>query len=202
MNPSIFDSKKRPSQNDGFAMDVNITQYKEKYRMEPPKLISKPPPKFYEVQEQFMQRGFMEMKDVIQKRVQEHIKLAKRMQYHKVKCDIELESVEIEPVTLYTVHGEQIKSFKHISPDCKIIIVSLDGIFRGLHNTLRPKETVKQRIIKEKETRNTFNMIKSEFSKSIGVPKIRPSTKSMSNSRKKINSKQIEALDSRVEVRM
>ena len=160
VNLSIFDSKKRPSQNDGFAMDISVTQFKEKYRMEPPRLISKPPPKFFEVQEQFMQRGFMEMKDAIQKRVQEHIRLAKRMQYHKVNCDIELEPVEIDPVTLYSIHGEKITSFKHISHDCKIIIVSLDGIFRGLNNTLRPKETVKQRIIKEKETRNNFNVIK------------------------------------------
>lgn len=65
--PQLGIDCKKWSESDGFAIRVNVTKYIEKYKMEPPKLIRRPPKKFYEVQEQFMQRGFLEMKDSIQK---------------------------------------------------------------------------------------------------------------------------------------
>ena len=77
-------SRKRSSANDGFALDLNISKYMRKYKMEPPKLVKKPPQKFFEVQEQFMQRGFFEMKEWIKSRVEEHLRLVNQKAQHNI----------------------------------------------------------------------------------------------------------------------
>jgi len=111
-----------------------------------------------------MQRGFLEMWESIRKRVWEHISLAKREKYHRVNWDIELEPVEIDSVTLFTVHGDKIQSFEDISEDWKVIIASLDGVFKGLNNTMRPKEVVKQRILDERRRRKAMDWLTNDFS--------------------------------------
>jgi len=135
--------------------------------MEPPKLIRKPPQQFFDVQTQFMQRGFLEMKDWLKQKVQQHFSIVKQKQHHRVQWDIELEPIEIDHISLFTVNGEELNSFKDIKPDCKAIIISTDTIFRGLQNTLRPKEISKQRILQEKNTRNIYKELKQDFSEEI-----------------------------------
>ena len=105
------------NEKDGFVVRINITYYKEKYKMEEPNLIKKPQKQFYEIQEEFLQRGFLEMKNYIQRQIEEHFEFKKREAFYKVSCDINLENVEIESVTLFTVNGEKIESLKDIQPD-------------------------------------------------------------------------------------
>ena len=149
---------------DGFLIDLNVTKYKMKYKMEPPKLVVKPPQSFYDMQAQFMQRGFMEMKDWLKQQVHQHLLAASQLKYHKVKCNIEVENIEVDKVTLFTVNGEEINSFDDIHPDCKAIVLSTDGVFRGLVNSLRPAEISEQRIIHEKSIRQVFKDVKEDFS--------------------------------------
>lgn len=78
---------------------------------------NKPHKQFYEIQEEFMQRGFMELKNYIQQQINEHFQLKKREEFHKVKCDINLEKIEIDSVTLFTVNGDKIESLKEIQLD-------------------------------------------------------------------------------------
>ena len=97
-----------------------------------------------------MQRGFMELKNYIQQQINEHFQLKKREEFHKVKCDINLEKIEIDPVTLFTVNGDKIESLKEIQQDWKIIVASINGIFQGLKNTNKPEDKIEQRILNEK----------------------------------------------------
>ena len=97
-----------------------------------------------------MQRGFMELKNYIQQQIKEHFQLKKREEFHKVKCDINLEKIEIDPVTLFTVNGDKIESLKEIQQDWKIIVASINGIFQGLKNTNKPEDKIEQRILNEK----------------------------------------------------
>ena len=97
-----------------------------------------------------MQRGFMELKNYIQQQIKEHFQLKKREEFHKVKCDINLEKIEIDPVTLFTVNGDKIESLKEIQLDWKIIVASINGIFQGLKNTNKPEDKIEQRILNEK----------------------------------------------------
>lgn len=157
-------SRKRSSVNDGFAIDLNISQYIRKYKMSPPKLVRKPPKSFFEVQEQFMRRGFEEMKEWLKSKIEEHLKLVSQQNKHKINCDIETTPVHIEEITLFTIRGEVIQGFEQIDQDSNIIIISTDGVFKGLSNTLRPSDFSKQRILNEKHTRNTFNNVKEQFS--------------------------------------
>jgi hypothetical protein len=69
--------------------------------MHPPKLIKKPPQNFFDVQEQFMQRGFLEMKESIKKKLQEATPDKK----------------EIDSIQLFTVLGDEISSFNDITPE-------------------------------------------------------------------------------------
>ena len=97
-----------------------------------------------------MQRGFMELKNYIQQQINEHFQLKKREEFHKVKCDINLEKIEIDSVTLFTVNGDKIESLKEIQLDWKIIVASINGIFQGLKNTNKPEDKIEQRILNEK----------------------------------------------------
>ena len=100
-------------------------------------------------------------------KAQDHIKAKKRELYHKVEWDIDLENVELEPITLFTINGKMISSFGDIDLNWKLIVISLDGEFKGLWNTLKPDDQTKQRIVKEKQTRNSFKIIQDDFSQKI-----------------------------------
>ena len=100
-------------------------------------------------------------------KAQEYIKAKKREQFHKVEWDIDLESVELEPITLFKIDGDEITSFSDIDESWKLLVISLDGEFKGLRNTLRPEDHIKQRIVKEKQTRNSFKAIQNEFSNKV-----------------------------------
>lgn len=154
--------KKKASEYDGFAIKVNITKYIEKYKMNPPKLIRKPPKKFYKVQEQFFKRGFLEMKDVLQRRAKDHITMKKLEE-----GQVEAEETDIGPITLFTVHGNKISSFTDITEDMKVMVISLDGTFNGLSNSLRSRDNVKTRILNEKKTRHVFKKLQKDFTKNL-----------------------------------
>lgn len=78
-----------------------------------------------------------------------------------------MENVELEPITLFTINGKMISSFGDIDLNWKLIVISLDGEFKGLWNTLKPDDQTKQRIVKEKQTRNSFKIIQDDFSQKI-----------------------------------
>lgn len=69
----------------------------------------------------------------------------------------------MKKISLFTVEGKEISSFKDISSSCKVIIVSLDGTFQGLRNTLRSENIQKQRILQEESTRGIFDDIRKKF---------------------------------------
>lgn len=166
MNPNLYTDRKRSSQYDGFSIDINVSKFIRKYKMDPPKLVKNPSAEYYKVQEKFMERGFEELKDWLKSQVQWHFKQVKQQEYHNIKCDLETNPVYVENLDLYSVSGDQILSFKDISEDFRAIIISLDGQFRGIHNTLKPKDLIKRRILNEKQVRKIFDSCKNEFSNS------------------------------------
>ncbi|CAI2367558.1 unnamed protein product [Moneuplotes crassus] len=152
------------SLHDGFVLDLNITHFHKKYKIEPPKLLKKPPAEFFELRDEFLKRSFMEMKDWIQQQVYDH--LAKEVQRLVARGEIvDTDCGYSKKISLFTVNGSKIKSFNNISPDLKVIIISLDGAFRGLQNSLKPSDSQKLRIIQEDNMRNAYFQLQKAFAK-------------------------------------
>ena len=78
-------------------------------------------------------------------------------------CDITIENVSIDSVTLFKALGDPVTSFNDITPDVKLLVISTNGQFKGLRNTNKPKDRIKQRVMNEKNTRLNFEVIKREF---------------------------------------
>lgn len=111
--------------------------------------------------------AFLKWRTSSENKAQDHIILKKREQFHKIGWEIDLEKVELGSVTLFNANGEKLSKFDDITADCKLIIISLDGTFKGISNSLKPEDKVKQRILNEKKTRNSFKEIEQKFAKMV-----------------------------------